>query len=69
MLVNMPRILAELIFILPGNVSGSKPVRGTPCGKRKICRIKYGLNVMNRMAGSGFKALRRGMTFPITLLF
>ena len=40
MLLDMPRILAELIFILPGNVSGSKPVRGTPCSKRKICRIK-----------------------------
>ncbi len=37
--------------------------------KGKSAASKYGLNVMNRMAGSGFKALRRGMTFPITLLF
>ena len=37
--------------------------------KGKSVVSKYGLNVMNRMDGSAFKALRRGITLSLTWSF
>lgn len=69
MLVNVPRVLAEFVLILAGNVPRAKPVRGSLDNEGKISRVKYGLNVMNRMDGSAFKALRRGITLSLTWSF